>query len=208
MHDERDALITAARHFYQRGWMVGTAGNLSVRSARGGFWITASGRHKGELRLQDLLRVDMDGHVIERNDDSARPSAETSIHIALYRTVANAGAVYHVHSVEANIVGHWAEAGILRLPGLEMLKGLGVWEHDSNAELPVFENHLDVANIARDIECRFLDTPARIPGLLIHCHGATVWGSDPQAALHHVEILEYLFRYMVSAKSVGLGDLA
>lgn len=208
MRDEREALVAAARHFYQRGWMIGTAGNLSVRSARGGFWITASGRHKGELQLRDLLRVDMDGSIIERSDDSARPSAETSIHVALYRRMANVGAVYHVHSVEANIVGHWANAGCLRLPALEMLKGLGIWEEGIDADLAVFDNHHSVQRIADDIEDRFMKNPPRIPGLLIHRHGATVWGPDPQAALHHTEILEYLFRYMVSAKSAGLGDLS
>ena len=31
--DLRSDLIAAAKHFYDRGWMVGTAGNLSARLA-------------------------------------------------------------------------------------------------------------------------------------------------------------------------------
>lgn len=31
LSDRRLELITTARHFYHQGWMVGTAGNLSVR---------------------------------------------------------------------------------------------------------------------------------------------------------------------------------
>ena len=45
--DLRSDLIAAAKHFYDRGWMVGTAGNLSARLPDGSFWITASGARKG-----------------------------------------------------------------------------------------------------------------------------------------------------------------
>ncbi len=47
-------LIAPARYFYQQGWMVGTAGNLSVRLPDGSFWITASGKSKGELSVSDF----------------------------------------------------------------------------------------------------------------------------------------------------------
>jgi methylthioribulose-1-phosphate dehydratase len=48
LSDRRLELINTARNFYQQGWMVGTAGNLSVRLPDDSFWITVSGRAKGE----------------------------------------------------------------------------------------------------------------------------------------------------------------
>ncbi|MEW5790491.1 MAG: methylthioribulose 1-phosphate dehydratase [Pseudomonadota bacterium] len=205
MADERKALIAAACHFYQRGWMVGTAGNLSARSANGGFWITASGRHKGELDELDFIRLDLDGMVLEAPDVAARPSAEISIHQAIYRCFPEAGAIYHVHSVEANVVSYWAADGRLRLPALEMLKGLGRWEAEPAVDLPVFENLPHVPDIARRIEAQLQEAPPAVPALLIHLHGATVWGQSPRAALHHTELLEYIFRFMVTARMAGLG---
>jgi methylthioribulose-1-phosphate dehydratase len=38
--DPREVLAAAARLFYGRGWMMGTAGNLSLRLPDGSFWIT------------------------------------------------------------------------------------------------------------------------------------------------------------------------
>jgi len=42
----RAALVEIARDFHARGWMAGTAGNLSAREDDEHFWITASGRPK------------------------------------------------------------------------------------------------------------------------------------------------------------------
>ncbi|MER3588952.1 MAG: methylthioribulose 1-phosphate dehydratase, partial [Mastigocladus sp. ERB_26_1] len=77
--DARLELITAARYFYQQGWMVGTAGNLSARLSDASFWITASGKSKGELAIDDFVRVYPDGRVEQPTKDS-KPSAETAIH--------------------------------------------------------------------------------------------------------------------------------
>ena len=202
--DPRIAMMTASKHFYGLGWMVGTAGNLSARRADGRVWITASGRHKGTLGSGDFVLVDPDGTVAARGSAQDRPSAETSIHLALYRLFPWAGAVYHVHTVEASIVSDLASAGALALPPLEMVKGLGVWDPDPRVAIPVLQNHADVPLIAREIEERFGAAGPDVPALLIHGHGATVWGRDCEAALHHVEVLEFIFRYMVTARLVGL----
>lgn len=202
--DARIAMMGASKHFYGLGWMVGTAGNLSARRADGRAWVTASGRHKGTLGATDFVLVDPDGGVAARERPTDRPSAETSIHLALYRLFPDVKAVYHVHSVEASIVSNLASSGAIGLPPLEMLKGLGVWDAEPDVALPVFDNHADVPRIAAEIEERFSAAPPAVPALLIHGHGATVWGRDTEAALHHVEVLEFIFRYMVTARLVGL----
>jgi len=60
----RQVLADAARLFYERGWMMGTAGNLSLRLADGTFWITASSQQKGRLQQADFLRVAPGGEVV------------------------------------------------------------------------------------------------------------------------------------------------
>jgi methylthioribulose-1-phosphate dehydratase len=199
--DERIALITAARLFYQKGWMVGTAGNLSVRLGDDSFWITASGKAKGELTTHDFVRVYADG-TVEAPYPDLKPSAETSIHQAIYSLFPSARACYHVHSIEANLVSMFAQEDILNLPPLEMLKGLGVWEENPHCQMAVFNNHLDVAKIASEIEARFRSHPPEIPALLICNHGVTVWASSPETALNYIELVEYIFRYMVAARQV------
>jgi len=202
--DPRTVLAAAARLFYERGWMWGTAGNLSLRLADGSFWITASGKAKGRLTAADILRIAPGGEVVERGRTDDRPSAETSLHDAIYRLVPQAGACFHVHSIPGNVAARLADGDDLRLPPLEMLKGLGVWDQDPHVSLAVFPNHLHVPRIAEELLARFAVAPPQVPGFLIRDHGLTTWGKDAQAALHHVELFEYIFGYIAAARTAGL----
>lgn len=204
--DPRPTLITAAGHFYQLGWMVGTAGNLSARMPDGSFWITASGRNKGQLNIDDFIRIAPDGKVLEKPSPDVRPSAETSIHQAIYSLFPDAQACYHVHSIEANLVSHFADEDFLPLPPLEMLKGLGVWEENPKVAISVFANHLEVTKIASDIYERFKAAPPSVSVLLIRNHGVTVWASSPEGAHNYLEVAEYIFRYIVAARNVGIKE--
>lgn len=197
--DLRTDLIVAAKHFYDRGWMVGTAGNLSARLEDGSFWITASGRQKGKLTETDFIRINLDGAILEQPHPDSRPSAETSIHLAVYNSFPEAQACYHVHSVEANLVSRLAAGDAVSLPAIEMLKGLGVWEENPQVSMPLFANYLSVPKIAQEICEVFTLSPPKVPALLIRDHGVTVWANSPAAAYNYIEIVEYIFRYMVTA---------
>jgi methylthioribulose-1-phosphate dehydratase len=198
--DPRPELIAAAHHFYQQGWMLGTAGNLSAKVADGSFWITASGCAKGRLTIHDFVRMQGDlAHLTSVEVPVQRqPSAETSIHAAIYELFPDAQACFHVHSVAATLIGQQAAGGALALPPLEMLKGFGLWVENPTVTLPVFENHLDVPAIAQEIQQSFHQQLPAVPALLIKNHGVTVWGNSITQAFHHLEIAEFIFAYMVA----------
>lgn len=200
--DLRADLIAAAKHFYDRGWMVGTAGNLSARLDDGSFWITASGRPKGQLTDRDFIRMNLDGDIVEQPVSASRPSAENSIHLAVYKSFPEAKACYHVHSIEANLVSRLTPGDAVPLPGIEMLKGLGVWEENPQVSMPIFANYLSVPKIADEISQTFAVSRPAVPALLIRDHGITVWANSPEAAYNYIEIVEYIFRYMVTASQV------
>jgi methylthioribulose-1-phosphate dehydratase len=203
-HDPRQLLAAAARLFYDRGWMMGTAGNLSLRLADGTFWITASGKLKGSLQLEDFLRVAPGGEILERGRPTDRPSAETSLHDAIYRLFPETRACFHVHSITGNVAARLADGDVLRLPPLEMLKGLGVWDEEPEIDLAVFRNHAHVPRIAEELGARFAASSPRVPGFLIRDHGLTAWGPDADAAQNHVELFEYLFGYLAAARAAGI----
>lgn len=200
--DLRLELVAAAEYFYQQGLMLGTAGNLSARLPDGSFWITASGKTKGNLTLEDFVKVHPDGRI--EAIPTLKPSAETAIHQTLYTQFPNAQACYHVHSVEANLVSRFVDAETLLLPPLEMQKGLGVWSENPHCAIAVFPNHLKVQQIAIDIQQRFQANPPQITALLIRDHGLTVWADSTASARNFVELLEYIFRYMVLARQIKL----
>lgn len=194
----RAALCEIARDFHARGWMHGTAGNLSAREDDGHFWITASALPKGRLDEDDFLLVRIrDGEVVERARGGNKPSVETVIHRAIYELDGSARAVLHGHSVAACLAADRVarRSRTLRLPAIEMIKGLGVWERNPQVDLALFENHLDVSRIAKDMRARFRTTPPVVTALLVRGHGPTVWGRSLQEAYDRFECLEFLLDY-------------
>ncbi len=195
----RTALATIARELHARGWMPGTAGNLSACSTGDRFWITASGLPKGRLQEHDFLEVGVqDGRVYQCPRPDMQPSAETAIHRVVYGSFADARACLHVHTVDATLVSALAppDQNELKLPALEMLKGLGIWDQSPDATLALFDNLADVGAIAYAIGHRFRECPPRVPALLIRGHGVTVWGGSLQQAYDRLECLEFLLSFM------------
>jgi methylthioribulose-1-phosphate dehydratase len=202
--DPREALAEIAREFHARGWMSGTAGNLSARADTGHFWITASGRPKGRLDARDFLLVRVrDGEAVECTAPGNKPSAETAIHRALYARFPEAGACLHGHSVEAVLAAARAKPGVrgLRLPAIEMLKGFDLWQQNPKVDLPLFDNLLDVAKIAAEVEKRFRKTAPPLTALMIRGHGATVWGRSLQEAYNRFECLEFILSVVARGRT-------
>lgn len=193
-----------ARDFHARGWMSGTAGNLSARADEGHFWITASGQPKGRLGENDFLLVRIaDGAVIEQATPGNKPSAETAIHRSIYSLFPEAGACLHGHSVDGSLVSERAAraAKALRLPAIEMLKGFEIWQQNPKVDLPVFANTLDVAKIAAEIGSRFKKKPPGLSAFMVRGHGATVWGKGLQQAYNRFECLEFMLSYLARARA-------
>ena len=179
------------------GWPAPPA-IFPAREDDGHFWITASGKPKGRLDENDFLLVRVkDGAVVEKRVATDKPSAETTIHAALYRRFPEARAVLHGHSVEAMLAASRTRKGAkaLRLPPIEMIKGFDIWQQNPKVDLPLFANHLDVAKIAKEIEMRFKKSKPAVTAVMIRDHGPTVWGRSPQEAYNRFEILDFLLRY-------------
>ncbi|MFD6395139.1 S-methyl-5-thioribose-1-phosphate isomerase [Nocardia sp. NPDC060249] len=200
------AIAATARQLYERGWMPGTAGNISVRidpaDAESGrvttsgadALVTASGLSKGELGGDDMVLVAIADTTV-RPGQSRKPSAETSIHTAVYRT-RPAGAVVHVHSPFATALATTAArpgAAVtpLRISGFELLKGFGLAD-PSTVVIPVFPNWPDVARIGADIDTYLRENPDAPPILFITGHGITTWGDTLAQARDRAECLEAL----------------
>lgn len=193
-------LVEIGRQFYERRWMWGTAGNLSMRlhSNPLSIAITPSSVNKGHLEESDLLTL-TDGKPAPAHPKRRVPSAESEIHQAVYRAAPGAGAVFHVHPIYATLIsqhyGHPKERRLLRVDWFEMMKGVGVGEEES-AEVAILPNWQDVSLIARDITNYLKTSPKALPVVLIYNHGLTGWGTTPDQARNHLEIMEYVCQYL------------
>jgi len=181
-------LIEAGRELYRLGMGPATSGNFSARLADGSLAITASGRHKGRLSEDDILRVDAEGHSL----DDRRPSAETLLHVNVYRRHPGVGVVLHPHSVNATLLSR-LPADELVLQDYELLKAFpGVDRHDCSVRVPIFDNDQDIARLAARVEARLGDCEP-VHGYLIRGHGFYTWGAGIEDAMRHVEAFEFLF---------------
>lgn len=193
-------LIDTGRFFASRGWVPATSGNFSARVDGTRMAITVSGRHKGELRLEDIMLADLDGNSLE---PGKRSSAETGLHRQLYRHDPDIGAVLHVHSVNATVLSR-LHRDHLELRDYEVLKAFpGVDTHGACVRVPIFENDQDIARLAAKVEaCMQANEP--MPGYLIEGHGFYTWGATLADARRHVEAFEFLFECEVLSRRLGL----
>lgn len=208
----RRRLVELGSRYHGAGWLLGTSGNLSARfdaeHTPPRMVVTASGLDKGNITVDDFVEVDIGSGEVVAAAGGRRPSAEASIHLAVYRRVRAARAVLHVHTVASTLaLPAGSVPGTIPFQDLEMIKGWGLWEPAAVAHLPVFTNHPDVGRIAADIERATPERPP-VPALLIAGHGLTAWGEDLDAAHRHVEITEFLCRVRVERQRSARGLLA
>jgi methylthioribulose-1-phosphate dehydratase len=192
IHSEADALCATARWCYGRGWVPATSGNFSVRDrAAGRMLISPSGLDKGLMTTSDLLATDMEGRVV---DATKKPSAETALHVVIYRARPDAGAILHVHSIWNTLLsGRFAELGYVPLKGYELLKGLSsVTTHEHAERVPVIENSQDYEELALNLD-EALRISGDAHGVLLSRHGLYTWGESVAEARRHLEALEFLF---------------
>ena len=182
-------IIDAGRRLDARGWAMGGSGNYSVRLEDGTFAVTVSGRHKGRLQADDVMRVDATG----QSFDGRRPSAETLAHMTIYRSRPAANAVLHTHSVPSVVLTRLhRDADQLVVASYEMLKALpGFESHEDEAALPILANDQDMHRLAGKAEQALLKDQ-RAPAFLIREHGLYAWGGSMQEAIGATEGLEYL----------------
>lgn len=89
-------IITVMRNLYRRNLISALSGNLSVRLPGTNYvWITPTGLHKAELKVDDLVKINLDGDIIEGHH---KPSSEWRFHVAIYKARQDVFAVIHTHN--------------------------------------------------------------------------------------------------------------
>jgi methylthioribulose-1-phosphate dehydratase len=190
-------IIAVGRRLDARGLAAATSGNYSLRLGEDRIAITVSGSHKGRLSAADVMLVDGAG----RSLDERTPSAETPLHVQLYRQYPEVQAVLHAHSVAAvALTRARPKATLLPLQGYEMLKALpGINTHEARVDIPIFENSQDTPALGRSVAAR-LAAGSAPPAYLIRGHGMNAWGRSLAEAERVLEALEHLLACELQAQ--------
>ena len=156
----KNDICKVMRNLFNRGLVSALGGNVSARiPGSNEFWVTPSGIFKGELNPDDLVKLDLDGNVL---DGFLRPSVEWPFHAAIYKVRPDVNAVVHAHnpftlglalagvgikpiSVEAVMVLRKVEFVPFAFPGTDELAKLVAEKASKGARAIILQNHGIVA---------------------------------------------------------------
>jgi len=186
---EKERICEIGRRMWQRGYVDGNGGNISVRVSEDLVLCTPTLISKGFMTPSDLCLVDMEG----TQKDGARPAtSEILTHLAVYQNVPKAGACVHAHPPHATT---FSIANIQPpkyiLPEVEVFLGdiaLVPYHHPGSPEMGVA-----IGMVA----------PTH-PAMLMQNHGAITWGADLEKAYWKMENLDAYCQMLLLAKSAGM----
>lgn len=98
--EAKQQLVDAARRLSERGFLVATGGNLSIRvRGRGAFAVTPSNLDYHRMTPEDVCVLGE--RRLEVIEGARKPSIESSLHAAVYRARADVNAIAHTHQAHA-----------------------------------------------------------------------------------------------------------
>jgi len=181
-------IIAAGRKLWQRSYVDGNGGNISIRLAENAVLCTPTLVSKADLRPEDLCLVDLDGNQLAGT--RARTS-EILMHLEIYKSVPQAKAVLHCHPPHATayaITGRVPPTCVI--PEFEVFVGgvaLAKYETPgtqafADAVLPFVKDHNT---------------------LLLQNHGIVCWADTVTHAEWYAEVLDTYCWTLMLAQQLG-----
>ncbi|WP_144148561.1 aldolase [Paraburkholderia sp. BCC1884] len=107
----REEICASGASLHERGYAVGSAGNISAR-LDDGWLITPTDACLGRLDPADIAKVDFDGNPVS----GSKPSKTLALHRGIYAGNSEARGIVHTHSthlVALTLAGVWSEQDVL-----------------------------------------------------------------------------------------------
>ncbi len=101
----REQICLLGKSLFDRGFTVGSSGNISVRSDDGNWLMTPTNSCLGRLDPARLSLVDAQGKLLSGD----KPTKESFLHLSMYARRPHAGAVVHLHSTHSVAVSVLAD---------------------------------------------------------------------------------------------------
>jgi L-fuculose-phosphate aldolase len=194
--EEKKLVLEASRKILEKGLVVGTAGNVSLRlPPEGGrelLAITPSSRYYDSLGVDDIQVIDFEAKPVAGD---LSPSIETMLHIGIYQARKNVNAIIHTHSVFASAI---SVAG-MDIPAIldDQVAFLGGEIKLANHALAGSQEQ--VANVLAALGNR--------SAVLLPNHGAVGTGQNMRNALTACELIEKTAKIYLLALATGKVNL-
>lgn len=183
----RGKIIETAQALVRKGLVIGTGGNISVRTRRG-FLITPSGMDYFALLPDDIVELDLDCRVLS---GARKPSIEKGLHAAILSARPDVCAVVHMHAE------HCTAVACCRRPLPPV----------TDNQAAYFGGEIPVADYAPIGSAQLARSAAKALGsgnaALLANHGAVCTGTSLEEALLRCEMLESFAKIFILARMAG-----
>ncbi|MEZ1316449.1 aldolase [Pseudomonas fluorescens] len=193
----REEICTVGKSLYERGYTVGSAGNISAR-LEDGWLITPTDACLGRLKPEEIAKVGKDGTWVSGN----KPSKTLELHRQVYDRNPEVNGVLHTHStslVALTLAGVWNKDDILPpLTPYQIMKvghiPLIAYQRPGSPDVAA-----QVAQLANDVR-----------GVMLERLGPVVWETSVSKASFALEELEETAKLwmMSNPKPAPLGEEA
>jgi L-fuculose-phosphate aldolase len=185
---ERKKIVEFGRKLVDSGLTKGTGGNLSIYNPEEELMaISPSGIAYYDIRLEDIVVMDLDGNIVEGKRE---PSSEYEMHKIFYRKRDDIFAVVHCHSIYSTTIS------ILRedLPASHYMIALA-GKNVRCADYATYGTQELADNAFEAMEDRY--------GVILANHGLLTGADCIENAFNTAEELEYVAETYYRAKTIG-----
>ncbi len=182
----RERIVEVGRWMRSANLICATDGNISVRLNKTDIFITPSGVPKWKMKKEDIVKIDINGVVLE----GKKPSSEYRLHTGIYKERDDISAVIHTHSTYATA---FAAA---RMPIEPVLSEALL----SDEIIPVAPYATPSTN---EVPASLRDLINKHNTVLLANHGVVTVGKDLEEAYYRAERVEHIAKVMLLAKVLG-----
>lgn len=192
--ESRERVVEATLRMSQSGLVVGTSGNVSMRTPDGNILVTPSGLSYEEMKPENIAVVDIEGNLIS---GSLAPSVETPMHLGIYAARPEVESIVHTHARYSTILACMG----LEIPPVHYM----LVELSDEGRVPVAEYAIYGSTELAANASRALGDSHR--ACLLQNHGTIAVGDSPEEALKRTEILEEMAQIFHHTRLAGSPNL-
>jgi L-fuculose-phosphate aldolase len=188
INEAKEMICEIGRRLWQRAYVDGNGGNISVRVASDLVLCTPTLTSKGFMKPSDLCLVDMQG---QQKAGEKKRTSEALMHLEIYKAQPLSQACVHAHPPTAT---GFAVAGMsppsCLLPEVELICG----------EVPLAPYQTPGSpEIGQAVAALMVEHNT----VLMANHGMVAWGTTAEEAYFRVEILESYCQTVLVARQLG-----
>lgn len=187
---ERQQICDVCCSMWQQGWVAANDGNVSMKLSDGSILATPTGISKRFVAPEKLVRMDLEGNVLEAQDGN-RPSSEMKMHLRCYKEREDVMAVVHAHPPVSTAFAV-AHVALDEYSMIETISSMG--------SVPVTPYATPSTDEVPEAIAPYLQEH---DAMLLANHGALTVGTDLMTAYYRMESLEHFAKITLNAHMLG-----